>query len=159
MIVSSINGRIRFSDENIKNSEVADKINKSLEGLEGIENVRINGVIGSLLINYNEKKILLIEIVNILKKYIDVEYKPKEEEFPKNNYMNKAVKMVKNEMGNQKHKKGKGKNSSSNNLMEMGMENFSGNRIMKFVLYSVLGVEGYKKGKGMLQGKGGKNSR
>lgn len=160
MIVSSINGRIRFSDENIKNVEIADKINKSLESLEGIENIRINERIGSLLINYDEEKILLIEIVNILKAYIDVEYNPKEIQLPRNNHMDKAVEILKNEMGNQNHKKGKGKHSSNkNNLMDMGMESFSGNGIMKFVLYSVLGVQGYKKGKGMLQGKGGKNSR
>ena len=74
MIVSSIQGRIRFLDENIKKIKVEDKINKSLESLEGIEKL-------------------------------------------------------------------------------------TGNGIIKYALYSVLGVQGYKKGKGMMQGKGRKNSR
>lgn len=160
MIVSSIHGRIRFSDENIKRSETADKINKSLESLEGIENIRINGVIGSLLVNYDEEKTNLVEITNLLKKYIDIDYEPREIQPQKYNYIDKAIEVVKNEMGNQKQRTGKGKQGSNKgNLMDMGMENLTGSGIMKFALYSVLGVQGYKKGKGIIQGKGGKNSR
>ena len=147
MIVSSIQGRIRFSDENIKNLEVADKINKSLESLEGIENIRINRVIGSLLVNYDEEKTSLMEITNLLKEYIDTEYRPKEIQSSNYNYIKKAIETFRTEVGNQNHKKGK------------GMENFTVNGIMKYALYSVLGVQGYKKGKGIMQGKGRKNSK
>ena len=145
MIVSSIQGRIRFSDENIKNLEVADKINKSLESLGGIENIRINRVIGSLLINYDEEKTSLIEITNLLKEYINTEYKPKEIESPNYNYIKKAIETFRAEIAQQNHGKGR--------------ENFTVNGIMKYALYSVLGVQGYKKGKGMMQGKGRKNSK
>ena len=72
MIVSSIKNRIRFVDANIKNQDTADKIEKSLKNLEGVESIRINKVIGSLLINYNEEKTSEIELINSLKEYIDI---------------------------------------------------------------------------------------
>lgn len=95
MIVSSIKGRIRFSDENIKNQETADKIKNVLKDLEGVESIRINELIGTLLINYDNEKITEIQLLEILKEDIDIRQKPKENLSKDNQYLDKAVDVVK----------------------------------------------------------------
>ena len=71
MIVSSIEGRVRFKDENIKDRETVKNIKKSLKELDGIESIRVNDIIGSLLIKYDSGKTNIIDIVEQLREYID----------------------------------------------------------------------------------------
>lgn len=145
MIVSSIKNRVRFSDENIKNKETREKIEKSLEDLQGIEDIRITEKIGTLLINYDEDKIKILEITDSLKEYIDITEKPVNYGSEENNYINKAVGLV---------KKGKrNRSSNSGGLINMAVDNFRGNGIVKTAVYGVLGVQGYKNIVGS-QGKG-----
>lgn len=152
MIVSSIKGRIRLVDDNIKNLETADKIKKALKDLEGLESIRVNEVIGSLLLNYDQDKITEIQILEILKEYIDIRQKPKENPSGDNIYIDKAVDVVKKNLNRKKYSWG-----GSNQGSGIRADNFTlggAKEPLKMILFSILGIEGYKKGKGLMQGQG-----
>lgn len=152
MIVSSIKGRIRFSDENIKNQETADKIKNVLKDLEGIESIRLNELIGTLLITYDNEKITEIQLLEILKEDIDIRQKPKENLSKDNQYLDKAVDVVKKNLNRRKYSWDGSPSSSgirtNNTIISQSKEP------LKLLLFSVLGIEGYKKGKGLMQGQG-----
>ncbi len=103
MIVSSIKGRIRFLDENIKREEKADKIINRLKNLEGIESIRVNRVIGSLLINYDEASISHIHLLEILKEDIDIRQEEKTSPSEEDGYLNKTMDVLKKNLNRKKY--------------------------------------------------------
>ena len=160
MIISSIKNRVRFSDENIKKEYIRNEIEKSLKSLDGIKDIRMTKEIGSLLINYDQEKLKLEQITDSLKDYIDVTEQAKDKTTNKSDYINKAANIVKKGMGSGKGKGGKGgkgmKNNDTNsgNLVGMAVDSFTGNGLVKTAVYGALGIQGYKKGKDIVQGKG-----
>lgn len=155
MIVSSIKNRVRFLDENIKNEQIRDGIKNELKSLDGLKDIRMTKEIGSLLINYDQEKLPLDKIKDYLRDYIDVTEQVKDETNKKFDYMNKAANIVKKGMGKGKGGRGmKNTGSNSGNLVGMVMDNFTGNGLVKTAVYGALGVQGYKKGKDIVQGKG-----
>ena len=95
MIVSSIEGRVRFKDENIKDRETVKNIKKSLKELDGIESIRVNDIIGSLLIKYDSGKINIIDIVEQLREYIDTSKDTSREDSSRNNGINEKIERFK----------------------------------------------------------------
>lgn len=72
--IHNVPGRLRIKSPIIKNNKKAvENLKKSLSMLYGVATVDINPTTGSILINYNSKKINHLEIVNILqqKGYFD----------------------------------------------------------------------------------------
>ena len=95
MIVSSIEGRVRFKDENIKDFETVKKIKESLKELDGIESIRVNDIIGSLLIKYDSGKINIIDIVEPLREYIDTSKDTSREDSSSNSSINEKIEKFK----------------------------------------------------------------
>lgn len=95
MIVSSIEGRVRFKDENIKDFETVKKIKESLKELDGIESIRVNDIIGSLLIKYDSGKINIIDIVEPLREYIDTSKDTSREDSSSNSGINEKIEKFK----------------------------------------------------------------
>ncbi len=156
MIVSSIKGRIRFLDENIKREEKADKIINRLKNLEGIESIRVNRVIGSLLINYDEASISHIHLLEILKEDIDIRQEEKTSPSEEDGYLNKTMDVLKKNLNRKKYSWG---GSSQSSGFRTDKTVTSPNKALKILIYSLLGVGGYKKGKGLMKGQGsGKKS-
>lgn len=52
MIVSAIDGRIRYVDPILQNDTMADGIESSLEKIYGVSRVEVNRIVGSLLVQY-----------------------------------------------------------------------------------------------------------
>ena len=95
MIVSSIEGRVRFKDENIKDFVTVKKIKESLKELDGIESIRVNDIIGSLLIKYDSEKINIIDIVEPLREYIDTSKDTSREDSSSNSSINEKIEKFK----------------------------------------------------------------
>ena len=53
MIVSAIDGRMRYVNPGLKTKRNADAVKKKLQGIEGITSASINPVTGSLLVYYD----------------------------------------------------------------------------------------------------------
>lgn len=63
MIISSFfEGRVRLKAPLFKNKEICDEVSKILFSTNGVENITINNITGSMLIEYNPVKIPLLKI-------------------------------------------------------------------------------------------------
>lgn len=62
IITSFFEGRVRLKAELFKNSDISNKLTDILLSNKAVENVTVNPVTGSMLIEYNPVKIPLIKI-------------------------------------------------------------------------------------------------
>lgn len=63
MIISSFfEGRIRLKAHLFKNKKICDEISIILFSINGVENITINNITGSILVEYNPVKIPLLKI-------------------------------------------------------------------------------------------------
>jgi hypothetical protein len=76
MITSKLDGRIRAQDDKLKNSVYAKKLCTRLKRRKGITNLKHTELIGTLLVEYESKKIKTATVIKVLSEYIDCKEQP-----------------------------------------------------------------------------------
>lgn len=161
MIVSIIKGRIRIVDERLKDEGVRNDITKMISEKKGIKNFRITELVGSLLIEFDEKTIAAKDLVESLKAYVNCEIENQNNAGKGNHIMHGIVGGI-GKFGGSAIQKGLGQGGGCGGDTKSGISGSlvssltAGGVVPNLLKSAVLGGVGYgtyKKGCGMM-GKG-----